>query len=376
MANLVLPPGIIISSRFLQSDEWLRPSDWLTLPSLFDGDEEIAGLFAVYDTATNYVAFAVAGAYTVDWGDGGAAEDVATGVTAEHAYTYADLDASTATVRGYRQALITITPQGAGHITSVNFNINHSSAGAGHVTPWLDMEIAGLNITALFVGGVTVNNSLMEQFRWVGSTNAGLTSGRDVFKDLLSLQSIVLFDMINITDMYGMFRNCPMMRNYPDMNTVACENFSYTFHTNTSMQIHPEIDYSSATNISGHYYHCPRLQTARFPNLTSSNYRINNLFNGDTLLQIVYAFENSGATYTDGAFLYCPSLISAPLAGTAISISYLDCNLDQAAIVAIFNGLASGVTAQTITITGNPGVADLTAANRLIATDKGWTIAE
>ena len=94
------------------------------------------------------------------------------------------------------------------------------------------------------------------------------------------------------------------------------------------------------------------------------------------MLQIVYAFENSGATYTDGAFLYCPSLISAPLAGTAISISYLDCNLDQAAIVAIFNGLASGVTAQTITITGNPGVADLTAANRLIATDKGWTIAE
>ena len=49
--------------------------------------------------------------------------------------------------------------------------------------------------------------------------------------------------------------------------------------------------------------------------------------------------------------------------------------LSRAAIVAIFNGLASGVTSKIITVSGNPGFAALTAADRLIATAKGWTIA-
>jgi hypothetical protein len=48
--------------------------------------------------------------------------------------------------------------------------------------------------------------------------------------------------------------------------------------------------------------------------------------------------------------------------------------LDRDALVQVFNDLASGVTGQTITITTNPGAASLSAADRQIATDKGWTI--
>jgi hypothetical protein len=74
---------------------WERPEYWEALPSV--GSNEIAGLFAVFPTpydATNpngnLVAFSVTvvGGYTVDWGDGSAAENVASAVVAEHSFKY------------------------------------------------------------------------------------------------------------------------------------------------------------------------------------------------------------------------------------------------------------------------------------------------
>jgi len=44
-------------------------------------------------------------------------------------------------------------------------------------------------------------------------------------------------------------------------------------------------------------------------------------------------------------------------------------------LVDLFNDLAT-VSTRTITITNNPGVADLTAADLLIATNKGWTVTQ
>jgi hypothetical protein len=45
-------------------------------------------------------------------------------------------------------------------------------------------------------------------------------------------------------------------------------------------------------------------------------------------------------------------------------------------LVDIFNGLKSGVSGQTITITGNWGAQYLDATDRAIATNKGWTIVD
>jgi hypothetical protein len=42
-------------------------------------------------------------------------------------------------------------------------------------------------------------------------------------------------------------------------------------------------------------------------------------------------------------------------------------------LIDLFNDLAT-TSAKTITITNNPGVADLTAPDILIATAKGWTV--
>jgi hypothetical protein len=132
------------------AEEWVRPDDWLALPTLTDGNERIVGLYAVFDHGTNYLAFTCRGAYTVDWGDGSAPEDVADNVQAEHLYDYADLASSTECSRGYRQAIVSITPQGGSNLTSVLLTARHSSSPATVGTNnWLDVAAAGQNITAL-----------------------------------------------------------------------------------------------------------------------------------------------------------------------------------------------------------------------------------
>lgn len=71
-------------------DPWVRPADWLTLPTVNLGDSIFTGLYAVYDTTQNYVSISAGGAFTVDWGDG-TVENFATGVFANHLYDYASI---------------------------------------------------------------------------------------------------------------------------------------------------------------------------------------------------------------------------------------------------------------------------------------------
>jgi len=54
-----------------------------------------------------------------------------------------------------------------------------------------------------------------------------------------------------------------------------------------------------------------------------------------------------------------------------VNVSYT--NLSQAALVQLFTDLPT-LTGKGINITGATGAAALTAADRLIATSKGWTI--
>ena len=73
------------------------------------------------------------------------------------------------------------------------------------------------------------------------------------------------------------------------------------------------------------------------------------------------------------AFTNCTSLIQCSFYTINSTTAFTNCKLGKDALVEIFNNLGIA-TAKTITITGNPGASLLTAADRLIATNKGWTI--
>jgi len=336
------------------AEDWTRPSDWITLPALVDGDEKVVGVYAVYNHDSNFVAFRCSGAYTVDWGDGSAPEDVASNTTAEHCYDsddYTALGAGTDCSRGYRQALITITPQAGQQLTAVSCNHKHSQAGLGaYRSQWLDIAVAGGNITSLEVGGTTGNLAMLEQFRWVGSINAGLTTMAYMFEACYSLQSVPAFDTGKVENMLYMFNSCYSLQSVPALDTGKVTNMSGMFFNCYSLQSVPAFDTAEVKDMGSMFYNCYSLQS-------------------------VPAFNTGKVTYMGSMFYNCYSLGSAPLQGTLINHSFASCKLSRDELVAIFDGIGT-VTGKTITITGNWGIAALSAADRAIATGKGWTIAE
>ena len=106
---------------------------------------------------------------------------------------------------------------------------------------------------------------------------------------------------------------------------------------------------------------------------------MSHMFNGCYSLAAIPQMDTSAVTNMSGMFSNCRSLAAITLnntvtgwAGHAISLS--GCSLSHAAIVAFFNSLPTITSAKAITLTGNPGVSELTDAEKAIATGKGWTL--
>jgi hypothetical protein len=105
--------------------EWVRPSDWLAMPTVGPTEQKIVGLHCVWPTGGNFCALKISGAFTVDWGDG-LIEDFASGATAYHEYDYDDTDLDgTLSTRGYKQAIVVITPQPGQDLTSIFLQTKH-----------------------------------------------------------------------------------------------------------------------------------------------------------------------------------------------------------------------------------------------------------
>jgi hypothetical protein len=129
--RLGLGLGLFTPSGVDDEMAWTRPADWLAMPATAANQIDI--LTAVTDTDSNYVALSAtvsAGTYNVDWGDGSVSTGVTSGTNAEHKYDFADADLDgTLSSRGYKQALIKITPNtGGATFTAFDLGKKHSSS--------------------------------------------------------------------------------------------------------------------------------------------------------------------------------------------------------------------------------------------------------
>ena len=209
------------------ADAWVRPTEWLALPDNVDGVQKVSILNAVLDTDSELVAFTCTGAYTVDWGDG-VIENFATGVKAEHKYTYSNsaLNSDTVANFGYKQCVITITPQDSYNLTTINLNSYHSSIGASFsydlISGLLDIRINSLMCGILTIGKVSnasyLKHGMLEQCL-IGEL--AVTDVSELFYDCYSLQSVSIKDTSNIQTFSSMHANNYSLKKMP----------SYTFRS-------------------------------------------------------------------------------------------------------------------------------------------------
>jgi hypothetical protein len=374
-------------------DGYVRPSDWLPLSEVQAGDQRLVALVAVYPHDSNHLSFVVSGDYTVDWGDG-VVENFSAGQQANKNYVYSSLSAND-TTRGYRQAILTITPQSGQTLTSLNFNVSHPAATQNaYSIKLLDVVVAGANINNLLLSGTLARAGILESFRFPGDNS--ITSFSNFLNSCSSLQSLPELDVSNGTSFIGFLNSCSSLQSLPALDVSNGTNFTNFLVNCSSLQSIPELDVSNGTNFTNFLQSCTSLQS--IPELDVSNgTNFNNFLNSCTSLQSLPELDVSNGASFNSFLRGCTSLQSLPELNVSNGTSFTNflqscfslgsvvpaglsenCDLSNKqfsrnAILAIFNGLAT-VSAKTINISSNYGAADLTQTDRDIAINKGWII--
>ena len=212
------------------SGGWVRPADWVTLPTVLDGDQKIVMLVAVFNT-TNFLAFSATGDYTVDWGDGAAPTNYSSGTTAQKSFAWSDYSPSTLTSQGFRQAVVTITPQSGQNLTALNLNVRHTTPTVAHTTGVLEVVMSAPYFTAMSFYATNVAHRKLRRFEWVGS--CPITSFADMFQGCSSLQSVEL-DTSSGTNFSIMFSSCSSLQSV-ELDTSSGTSFSSMFHGCSSL---------------------------------------------------------------------------------------------------------------------------------------------
>lgn len=343
---------------------WQRPSDWLAMPTVLITDQTFVGLHAIFPNGNNFAAFRFTtntGSYQVDWGDGTVTTH-ASNVVAEHTYDYATYDPTDTTLssRGYKQAIIVVTPV-TGNLTTCSFQFRRTTTPAQnqiYATGFLDCILSMPNANSggsIVFGGNTVAHRYVERFDI--KTIGGCTVLTNLFLLCSSFQEVPVFDTSSVTNISSMFSNCISLISVPLLNTASVTNMSVMFQSCTSLQSVPLFDTSIVTNMGTMFNACasltsiPALSTAAITTTTGSDFtNFANVSTSLSRIEIIFA--------------------------RTVNIS--NCQLSRDALVEIFNNLVDRTltTAANINISGNWGAAagGLSARDRAIATLKNWTI--
>ena len=295
------------------ADTWVRPPEWLALPDNVDGVQKVSILNAVFDTDSEFVAFVCQGAYTVDWGDG-VVEDYASDIKAEHKYDYSNVNLNSATVSkfGYKQCIITITPQAGNSLTVMSFNSYHSSIGTNSsydlTTGFLDMRINSLSCTSLAIGTSLnyVKHTRLEQCL-IGELVA--TTLDNLFWGCYSLQSVTIKDTSNVTSFASMHYNNYALQKMPSYTFrsagVIISNMFNNCHS--LRETYPiVVTPSSNTSLQGMFGTCKSLTYIDITIVSDIDYSLGSVFQSCLSLEdIKLSFSGTGkVTSLSSTFLY------------------------------------------------------------------------
>jgi hypothetical protein len=295
---------------------YVRPTEWVSLPSITAGEQKFAGVFAVFNNDSNFVAFTVAGNYTVDWGDG-TTGSFSSGSAAYKRYdtsTYAGL---TSTVyNDYKTLVITITPTGAANLTSINLTTKHNQSNLStYQNQWLNIRIAGSNLSTIQIG-TSANPGvwpiMLEQYEFIGNNNITSFSGQ--FENARKLKNLILPENYTEkgTNLTGMFSSCVSIQKIPDLNTNSATNLSSLFQNCFNLLNSPKLSNTSKVTSMGNLYSNCRSLT-EIPFLDTSNVTdASGMFTFCTLIKTIPWMDFSKVTNLSSTFSSCYNLRKIP----------------------------------------------------------------
>lgn len=392
--------------------EWTRPSDWLPMPAT--AANQIDVLAAVWDHESNYCALHIhveTGTWDIDWGDGTIETGLVSGTKRDHLYDYADpqLD-GTLTTRGYKQAMIKITPSaGSGAITAMDFSEKNTTVALPNntVNPWLEVQCNTPGLTTLanafYYNTVNALCRMLERVNFVALGN--VASLFQTFQKCSRLQSVgyPAGSLVNVTTLSNTYNGCNMLPSstWPagSLAFVTTINSTYsgcyalksvawpagslglvtemdlTHYANYSLRAceYPAGSLSLVTTASRALQACQSLPYVAWPTGSMANVTdATQLYITCYALQTIINPPGAFAAVTTTTSMHRDNLSLANITNCLLPVSFSveSCKLSGAALDEIYTSLPT-VVGQTITVTGNFGTATHTPS---IATAKGWTV--
>lgn len=220
----------------------------------------------------------------------------------------------------------------------------------------------------------------MTDLVWVtelGESGNKLATVSVPFRDCTSLIAIIGPDLYATGISGNTFQDCKNLLAI-DMTIKSFRSTGNVFFGCTMLSAIPESCMPRLSSSSGSTFrYCKSLRTINLYSGSAGSVNMQYIFYGCVSLEKITISGGTNITNLAHAFDGCVSLkhlvFNTPSWG-GLDFSVKDCAFSRDGLVEMFTGLPAITTKRAITITGNPGVADLTEEDKAIATDKNWTL--
>ena len=393
------------------SQVWVRDPNWMAIPSVSAASEAFYGLLLVFENDFNMVSVSINAGAIIDFGDG-SAPVAGAGVTISRIYDYTSLAGAvnvyqpdpSIPAKNYKQAMVS----GTGTITVLQFGVAPSLNPYG-TNNFVDINMSmpnrsGFGFRLSRAVGTARNMAICERARiwnWNGAYAAEGTfenmpslrvlqvpSGGDFTRMLQYCASLDLGDLnTQATTMNSAFRSFDVSNSsirsagHVVANNITSVGLVNAFRLNGNLQYVLSLS-STAANVSldGCFADSNKLSYVGFidiPNLVN----ITNTFGGCSMLEEVIFISCANVTTATSAFANCSKLRNLVMPGLTRGVSIAGTAMGNYGVGNFANSIGTASGAQTITVTGTPFGALLTAldatalAIRSVMTGKGYTVA-
>lgn len=204
---------------------------------------------------------------------------------------------------------------------------------------------------------------------------SNISNCESVFRGCSNLTTCEISDFSNATTLQGLFADCSKLINIPSqLITPKNKNTSTMFYGCGELTTAPEMDTSNVTDMYKMFYDCNKLATVPLYD-TSKVTDMQEMFYFNYDLETVPAFDCTNVTNMQYIFTNCRNLKSILMTniGTTLEIS-ASTRFERSDLLVILNNLKT-VTSTKKLYMGATNLAKLTDEDKLIATNKGWTLA-
>lgn len=354
-----------------------RPMDWLNMPE--PEEDEMYMLFHVPDGGSALLAFTVTceSTYTVELGTAQDSDfvprsSVSLGSGVAFETEIAAEDAGDLTSLGMKQVMVRVKAKSL----STWRPAQHSKM--DRTIPLNIVEISCDTPTATELRVRSNEECVMDHLTYFSCKRHHITNMSYMFDFCAGLVCVRRLNTAGVTDMEAQFQSCSALVAIPWMDTSSVWDMSYRFSGCAALRAIPEMDTSNVTKAEYMLNSCTQLRSVPALDLRKA-VRAEYLFGDCFSLTTIQRLALGDASMGYDAFSNCRSLGRFELNPTVTDLKGVElllenCAMGHAALVALLNSLPTIAQPHTLTLTGNPGVDELTEEEKAIAINKNWAL--